>query len=235
MFRSLSLERNWLMIYWIINCSFNNPLQSVYKYIVSKAVTRTLVQKHTVGMDHPGSWRYWASLQNEDPALSFGCSRFWRSQCQLLECQLLWRSQLSYSVKGKSRPGTRTECRKAVTQGWPSLSRFDTCYGVFLSSIGCSEPDPMQDEAGSGAAVPRAWGAQRSALLSWTTSARSLCHCWALFLLLSFPGDLKSNYKKRKKKLQVFVSLRVKSSFSLTPTFVTRIFLLSVLLWDDHF
>lgn len=82
MFRSLSLGRNWLMIYWIINCSFNNPLQSVYKYIVSKAVTRTLVQKHTVGMDHPGSWRYWASLQNEDPALSFGCSRFWRSQCQ---------------------------------------------------------------------------------------------------------------------------------------------------------
>lgn len=35
---------------------------------------------HTVGMDHHGSWKYRASLQNKYLAPSCGCSRFWRRQ-----------------------------------------------------------------------------------------------------------------------------------------------------------
>lgn len=135
--------------------------------------------------------------------------------------------QPSHSVKGKSRPGTHTEHQKAGIQGWPSLCWFDTCYGVFLSSVGCSEPDPRLHKASSGTAVPRARGAQHSALPS-RTSARCLCYCWVLFLLHSFPGDLKSNYKKKKKKKIASVCEPTAEEFFFINSYIRNTFFLII-------
>lgn len=64
-----------------------------------------------------------------------------------------------------------------------------------------------------------------SAAPNRTQSFQLLCHSQELSLLLLFPGNLKTNYKRKNNNLQVFVRLHIKSSVSLTPTFSTHIFL----------
>lgn len=70
-----SVEIDW----WFIESSIVHliiPYKAFINTSSSKQWSEHWYRVHRVGMDHHGSWKYRASLQNEYPALSFGCSSF---------------------------------------------------------------------------------------------------------------------------------------------------------------